>query len=158
MSPWVLIRRDFDSIARQLQLVLALAVRAQSQAGGVSKTNAYINVLDAFTAHVLPEIQVPSLGAHRVFLGLASVVLRFLWKTLNGVFGCCSTVVFFFSVCVHWLCRGVLCVVGIVEVRLCRCDACAFLARKLVAGCLYLGVHSMDKPQYLSWLLSRRKQ
>lgn len=38
--------------------MLALAVRAQSQAGGVSKTNAYINVLDAFTTHVLPEIQV----------------------------------------------------------------------------------------------------
>lgn len=38
--------------------MLALSVRAQSKAGGVSKTNAYINVLDVFTAHVLPEIQV----------------------------------------------------------------------------------------------------
>ncbi|CAN0552111.1 unnamed protein product, partial [Ectocarpus sp. 12 AP-2014] len=45
-----------------LQLVLALSVRAQSQAGGVSKTNAYMNVLDAFTTHVLPEIQVCDRG------------------------------------------------------------------------------------------------
>eukprot|EP00904_Undaria_pinnatifida_P010098 jgi/Undpi1/6218/HiC_scaffold_20.g08702.m1 len=40
-----------------LQLVLALSVRAQSQAGGVSKINAYINVLDVFATQVLPEIQ-----------------------------------------------------------------------------------------------------
>ncbi|CAN0047642.1 unnamed protein product [Ascophyllum nodosum] len=40
-----------------LQLVLALSVRAQSKAGGVSKTNAFINVMDVFTTHVLPEIQ-----------------------------------------------------------------------------------------------------
>lgn len=44
----------------QLQLVLALAVKGQSQAGGVSKTNPNINVLEVFTAHVLPEIQVYS--------------------------------------------------------------------------------------------------
>eukprot|EP00903_Cladosiphon_okamuranus_P009495 g9047.t1 len=49
-----------------LQLVLALAVRAQSQAGGVSKTNAYINVLDAFTAHVLPEIQDSDVNARPI--------------------------------------------------------------------------------------------
>lgn len=43
---------------QQLQLVLALSVKGQSQAGGVSKTNPHINVLEVFTAHVLPEIQV----------------------------------------------------------------------------------------------------
>ncbi|CAM9702124.1 unnamed protein product, partial [Ectocarpus sp. 13 AM-2016] len=49
-----------------LQLVLALSVRAQSQAGGVSKTNAYMNVLDAFTTHVLPEIQDPDVNARPI--------------------------------------------------------------------------------------------
>lgn len=60
---------------RQLQLVLALAVRAQSQAGGVSKTNAYINVLDAFTTHVLPEIQVGGEGREGA-LSLGEKLLR----------------------------------------------------------------------------------
>lgn len=46
------------NFGHQLQLVLALAVRAQSKAGGVSKINTNINIMDVFTAHVLPEIQV----------------------------------------------------------------------------------------------------
>lgn len=53
--------------------MLALAVRAQSKAGGVSKINANINIMDVLTAHVLPEIQVkgssfssPDGGFHRI--------------------------------------------------------------------------------------------
>jgi exportin-2 (importin alpha re-exporter) len=37
--------------------VLAVTVRAQSAAQGVSATNPNINVMDIFTAHVLPELQ-----------------------------------------------------------------------------------------------------
>lgn len=40
-----------------LHLVLAVTVRAQSAAQGVSATNPNINVMDIFTAHVLPELQ-----------------------------------------------------------------------------------------------------
>ena len=160
MSPWVLIRRDFDSIARQLQLVLALAVRAQSQAGGVSKTNAYINVLDAFTAHVLPEIQVPSLGAYRVFLGLASYCGAAFF--VEDAKWCVRLLLDGWSSSSQSVCTGCVEVSsvlsGLWKSTPLSADACAFLARKLVAGGLYLGVRSMNKPEDLSWLLSRRKR
>lgn len=75
--------------ARQLQLVLALAVRAQSQAGGVSKTNAYINVLEAFTTHVLPEIQVNKYMCRTDCLASGGVIFgrkkALCWLLFGGV-------------------------------------------------------------------------
>jgi exportin-2 (importin alpha re-exporter) len=39
-----------------LQLLLAVSVRAQSASQGVSEVNKFINVMEVFAAHVLPEI------------------------------------------------------------------------------------------------------
>lgn len=95
LTPSISCARLVDAVtrfARQLQLVLALAVRAQSHSGGVSKTNAYINVLDAFTTHVLPEIQVGYISYVACLLCL--VWCGACWEPVVGFVGCSSAVVF----------------------------------------------------------------
>lgn len=45
-----------------LQLILALAVKSASAAHGVSETNAYINVMDVYNQHVVPEVADPAIN------------------------------------------------------------------------------------------------
>ena len=49
-----------------MHLVLAVTVRAQSAAHGVRETNAAVNVVEIFNAHVLPELQAPDLAARPI--------------------------------------------------------------------------------------------
>lgn len=85
----------------QLQLVLALSVRAQSQAGGVSKINAYINVLDVFATQVLPEIQVRGGNGARPTPSASGCVENswFSFCTLCSFCAFCAFCTLFFALC-----------------------------------------------------------
>lgn len=102
----------------QLQLVLALSVRAQSQAGGVSKVNAYINVVDVFATHVLPEIQVGGKTTRTLRFALRSLRFAFYALPLALLVLCfhCALCILCFSTCA---CSFTLCVFCALNSTLC---------------------------------------
>ncbi|CAM9270853.1 unnamed protein product [Discosporangium mesarthrocarpum] len=63
-----------------IQLMLALAVRAQSHVRGVSMTNEYMDILEAFTSHILPEIQNPDVNARPI---VRADCLKFVYTFRN---------------------------------------------------------------------------